>query len=180
MQGWKESSRTGADRDFGLVPMIGPDRVADGGKSIAAQPVGEAALDPSEQPRPVEYQRRVELHERGAGADLRVGVVGARLRRPPRPAAACHGSVDTYRASTSVEGANRGGPLSPPASRACGTAQPWRARHGGVRDYDAVDAGSERHRGDVGALLFVQVRGDFNQQRQLALRRLARRDQLAQ
>jgi hypothetical protein len=28
MQGWKGSSRTGADRNFRLVPVIGADRVA--------------------------------------------------------------------------------------------------------------------------------------------------------
>ena len=46
MQGWKESSGTGADRDFGLVLMIGPDRLGDGGKAVAAQQVGETSLDP--------------------------------------------------------------------------------------------------------------------------------------
>src|SRR4051812_11059040 len=139
MQGWKESSRTGADRDFGLVPMIGPDRVADGGKSIAAQPVGEAALDPSEQPRPLEYQRRIELHERGAGADLRVGVVGAGYathpdQRQPAMGQSIHIAQDLGR------GREQGRPAEPARFARLGTAQPWRARHGGVRNYDAVDA----------------------------------------
>ena len=68
--GRDRSSRPGADRDFRLVPVIGADRIADRGEPVAAQPVGKPALDPSEQCRPLEDQRRVELHERGAGADL--------------------------------------------------------------------------------------------------------------
>ena len=79
---------------------IGADRLADRGKPVAAQQFGKPALDPPEQRRARENQRGVELHQRGAGADLRIGIVGARPRRRPRSAASSLGSADTCRASS--------------------------------------------------------------------------------
>ena len=52
MRGGEGSSRTGADRDLGVVPVIGADRVADRGKPVAAQQVGEPALDPPDKAGP--------------------------------------------------------------------------------------------------------------------------------
>ena len=82
--------------------------------------------------------------------------------------------------NTSVEGANSGGPLSPPASRACGL-----RRSGGratvvfdtmmpsTPEASATAAMSARS-------CFSEIGRDLDEQRHLTLRRLARRDQLAQ
>ncbi len=58
--------------------MLGADRFGQAGEAVAAQQLGQAGLDPRDQPGSLVDQRRVQLHQRRAGADLGVGVGGAR------------------------------------------------------------------------------------------------------
>src|SRR5580700_273980 len=57
--------------------MVGADRLGDRPEPVAAEQFGEAALDAADKRRTREDQRGVELHKRGAGADLGVGIFRA-------------------------------------------------------------------------------------------------------
>ena len=54
--------------------MIGADNFGDIGEAVPFQVGRQVAVDGVDQPRPFEYQRRIELHQRRARADLGVGV----------------------------------------------------------------------------------------------------------
>ena len=58
--------------------MIRANRIGDMGETIAHQQFGDSVLDPPHQARPFEHQGGVDLHQRGAGADLGIGIRGAR------------------------------------------------------------------------------------------------------
>src|SRR3546814_9210210 len=68
---------------------VRPHRPGGRGESIRLQPRGEVGLDAGDQGRAVIGERGVELDERGAGADLGVGIRAARdaadpdQRQPP-------------------------------------------------------------------------------------------------
>ena len=58
--------------------MIRTDRLRDAAKAVGTQAVEESLLDLTDELRTGEHQRSVRLDQAGAGADLGIGVIGAR------------------------------------------------------------------------------------------------------
>src|SRR5215213_4213004 len=65
---------TVTSRECRSLSVAAADRIREPDEAVAAQRFGELALDAADELRAFEHQRRVDLHERGAGADFLISV----------------------------------------------------------------------------------------------------------
>ncbi len=142
---------SGDRRRHRLRTVRGPDCLGDRGKAVAAEQVGEPLLDPR---RPGPDPRTPARYRAAPGWRRREFLHRHRQRwrrRRPRSAAAAPASADTYRRAPRSRGEQRA-PAEAAGFGGVAADQTGRAFDRRVRDDQPVDAGIERHLGDVAAL----------------------------
>src|SRR5262249_47987709 len=122
------------------LTMVAADSIRDMPDPVRPQQVRQLALDPLHQTRPVEHQRRVDLHQRGSGLDLGIGV-GATGN-----SATADEGYTAFRQAVKRRKAGgcrleQGGARKAAGLVLLGTLQEGRPFDGGVSDDQAVDAG---------------------------------------
>src|SRR5215472_8384753 len=143
---------------------IGADRLGDTGKSVTGEKAGEVALDARNQAGPLVNESGIELHQAGAGPDLRISVGAARdaadadqrypaAREPP------HHADERRR--------RREQRLAAETARLAGISAPQLRGppHGRVGDDESVDAGLECRLRDLRALVLGEIGRDLEEDR---------------
>ena len=153
-----------ADQKTTLLTVIGANNFGDIGEAVPFQVGRQVAVDGINQPRPFEYQRRIELHQRRAGADLGVGVGprgDAADANQRQPAFGEFVEIGQHLRRRIEQGFAAESPGLVPLAIGEGV----RPLDGGVGGDDPAEALFRGHLGDVLLVVFGQVRRHLEQQR---------------